>query len=408
MKKTISILAVFLMAASVHGQTLVDTVLNKVSNSPFYFSVPATDGNYRVTVTLGSKKRAAHTVVKAESRRLFVEGIDTKKGKTQTVSFIVSKRSPKYLYKEPSRDNKSIELKEGVVKIKEREKDYLNWDDLLTLEFNGKAPAVSRIQIARDTTATTIFLCGNSTVVDQENDPWASWGQMITRWFDDQVAISNHAESGLTARTFLGSNRLDKILSMLRKGDYVVCEFGHNDEKEHRPGDGPWYHYVYNLKIFIDRVREAGGHIVFCTPTQRRAFDDETHACILNTHGDFPAAMRMVAERENVPVIDLNGMTKAFFETLGFEGSKRALVHYPANTFPGQDKALADNTHFNPYGAYQIAKMVVMGMKEHDLPFVSHLRADWKDYDPTDPDDPDAFPWWLSPSKADITKPDGN
>lgn len=408
MKKTISILAVFLMAASVHGQTLVDTVLNKVSNSPFYFSVPANDGNYRVTVTLGSKKRAAHTVVKAESRRLFVEGIDTKKGKTQTVSFIVSKRSPKYLYKEPSRDNKSIELKEGVVKIKEREKDYLNWDDLLTLEFNGKAPAVSRIQIERDTTATTIFLCGNSTVVDQENDPWASWGQMITRWFDDQVAISNHAESGLTARTFLGSNRLDKILSMLRKGDYVVCEFGHNDEKEHRPGDGPWYHYVYNLKIFIDRVREAGGHIVFCTPTQRRAFDDETHACILNTHGDFPAAMRMVAERENVPVIDLNGMTKAFFETLGFEGSKRALVHYPANTFPGQDKALADNTHFNPYGAYQIAKMVVMGMKEHNLPFVSHLRPDWKDYDPTAPDDPDAFPWWLSPSKADITKPDGN
>ena len=408
MKKTISILAVFLMAASVHGQTLVDTMLNKVSNSPFYFSVPATDGNYRVTVTLGSKKRAAHTVVKAESRRLFVEGIDTKKGKTQTVSFIVSKRSPKYLYKEPSRDNKSIELKEGVVKIKEREKDYLNWDDLLTLEFNGKAPAVSRIQIERDTTAITIFLCGNSTVVDQENDPWASWGQMITRWFDDQVAISNHAESGLTARTFMGSNRLDKILSMLRKGDYVVCEFGHNDEKEHRPGDGPWYHYVYNLKIFIDRVREAGGHIVFCTPTQRRAFDDETHACILNTHGDFPAAMRMVAERENVPVIDLNGMTKAFFETLGFEGSKRALVHYPANTFPGQDKALADNTHFNPYGAYQIAKMVVMGMKEHNLPFVSHLRADWKDYDPTDPDDPDAFPWWLSPDKADVTKPDGN
>lgn len=407
MKKTISILAVFLMAASVHGQTLVDTVLNKVSNSPFYFSVPATDGNYRVTVTLGSKKRAAHTVVKAESRRLFVEGIDTKKGKTQTVSFIVSKRSPKYLYKEPSRDNKSIELKEGVVKIKEREKDYLNWDDLLTLEFNGKAPAVSRIQIERDTTATTIFLCGNSTVVDQENDPWASWGQMITRWFDDQVAISNHAESGLTARTFLGSNRLDKILSMLRKGDYVVCEFGHNDEKEHRPGDGPWYHYVYNLKIFIDRVREAGGHIVFCTPTQRRAFDDETHACILNTHGDFPAAMRMVAERENVPVIDLNGMTKAFFETLGFEGSKRALVHYPANTFPGQDKALADNTHFNPYGAWEVAKMVVMGLKQIHSPLADYLRPEWQDFNPARPDDPDAFVWQMS-SGSNLTKPDGN
>ncbi|MCR4853433.1 MAG: rhamnogalacturonan acetylesterase [Prevotella sp.] len=396
------------MAVSVKGQTLVDTVLNKVAKQPFYFSIPAEDGNYRVTVTLGSKKRAAHTVVKAESRRLFVEEVATKKGKMQTFSFIVSKRSPKYLYKEPSRDNKSFEMKEGIVKIKEREKGYLNWDNLLTLEFNGDAPAVSRIQIARDTTATTVFLCGNSTVVDQESDPWASWGQMITRWFDDKIAISNHAESGLTARTFLGSNRLDKILSMMRPGDYVVCEFGHNDEKEHRPGDGPWYHYIYNLKIFVDRVREAGGHIIFCTPTQRRAFDEETHSCILNTHGDFPAAMRMVAEREQVPLIDLNAMSKSFFETLGFEDSKRALVHYPANTFPGQEKALADNTHFNPYGAYQMAKMVVMGMKELNIPIVSHLRADWKDYDPVDPDDFNAFRWWLSPDKADVTKPDGN
>ncbi len=396
------------MTAALHAQTVVDTLLNKAQDTPFYFSVPVADGNYRVTLTLGSKKRAAHTMVKAESRRLFVEGMQTKKGKMQEVSFIVNKRSPKYFYKEPSKDNRSIELREGVVKIKEREKAYLDWDDLLTLEFNGKSPAVSRIKIERDTAATTIFLCGNSTVVDQDSDPWASWGQMITRWFNDQVAISNHAESGLTARTFLASNRLDKILAMLRPGDYVVCEFGHNDEKEHRPGDGPWYHYIYNLKIFIDRVREAGGNIIFCTPTQRRAFDKETQTCIENTHGDFPDAMKMVASREKVPVIDLNAMTKDFFETLGFEDSKKALVHYPANTFPGQDKPLADNTHFNPYGAYEIAKMVVMGMKQIGLPLVKHLQNEWTDFDPTQPDEFDRLEWFLSPNRADVTKPDGN
>ncbi len=396
------------MTAALHAQTVVDTLLNKAQDTPFYFSVPVADGNYRVTLTLGSKKRAAHTMVKAESRRLLVEGMQTKKGKMQEVSFIVNKRSPKYFYKEPSKDNRSIELREGVVKIKEREKAYLDWDDLLTLEFNGKSPAVSRIKIERDTAATTIFLCGNSTVVDQDSDPWASWGQMITRWFNDQVAISNHAESGLTARTFLASNRLDKILAMLRPGDYVVCEFGHNDEKEHRPGDGPWYHYIYNLKIFIDRVREAGGNIIFCTPTQRRAFDKETQTCIENTHGDFPDAMKMVASREKVPVIDLNAMTKDFFETLGFEDSKKALVHYPANTFPGQDKPLADNTHFNPYGAYEIAKMVVMGMKQIGLPLVKHLQNEWTDFDPTQPDEFDRLEWFLSPNRADVTKPDGN
>lgn len=369
-------------------------------NRPEYFSVQVPDGNYKVTVTLGSKKRKAQTVVRAESRRLMVENAVTKRGQLVDCTFIVNKRSPLYTVS----DDKG--QRQEKVRLKEREYGYLNWDDSLTLEFNGSAPAVSRIKIEPDTTATTIFLCGNSTVVDQNNEPWASWGQMITRWFGPSVAISNHAESGLTARTFIGGNRLEKILTMMRPGDYVVCEFGHNDEKEHRPGDGAWYHYVYNLKIFIDKVRAAGGHIIFCTPTQRRAWqDDNIH--LKDTHGDFPAAMRSVAEREGVPVIDLNGMTRTFFETLGFEGSKKALVHYPANTYPGQDKALADNTHFNPYGAYEVAKMVVTGMRRLQLPVVDGLRPDWQDYDPSSPDSPETFVWYDAKA-LDTQKPDGN
>ena len=369
-------------------------------NSAQYFSVAVPDGNYKVTVTLGSKKRKAETVVRAESRRLMVEGVSTRRGQFVDCSFIVNKRSPRFLMATDKGP------REETVRLKDREKTYLNWDDSLTLEFNGAAPAVRRICIEPDTTATTIFLCGNSTVVDQNAEPWASWGQMITRWFDNRVAISNHAESGLTARTFLGGNRLEKILTMMRPGDYVVCEFGHNDEKEHRPGDGAWYHYVYNLKIFVDKVRQAGGHIIFCTPTQRRFWQDGNRH-IKDTHGDFPAAMLSVAEREQVPVIDLNGMTRTFFETLGFEDSKRALVHYPANTYPGQDKALADNTHFNPYGAYEVAKMVVQGMGDLHLPVVSALRADWQAFDPAHPDDFTTFRWYDAKS-LDTQKPDGN
>jgi lysophospholipase L1-like esterase len=244
-------------------------------------------------------------------------------------------------------------------------------------------------------------------VVDQELEPWASWGQMIPRWFTDKVAISNHAESGLTVRTFLDGHRLDKVLSMLKKGDYVVCEFGHNDQKEKRPGDGAWYHFAHGLKTFIDRVRAANGHIIFITPTQRRSFDEATHTKIQETHLDYPDAMRAVAKREGVPVIELHDMTRTFFETLGYEGSKKALVHYPANTFPGQDKPLADNTHFNPYGAYEVAKMVVMGMKQLQLPVIGELKADWQDFDAAHPDDPDAFVWYQA-QKQDVTKPDGN
>ena len=377
-------------AGTGYGYDLVPAPTKKTPNEPFFFSVKVDDGNYRVRVVIGSKKKAAETTVRAEGRRLMVHNVATKKGKFETYEFVVNKRSPQI-------DEKNR------VRIKDREKDYLAWDDKLTLEFNGDAPAVQSIHIERDDKVPTIYLCGNSTVVDQNSEPWASWGQMITRWFGPEVAVSNHAESGLTARTFIAGGRLDKILTTLKPGDLLIAEFGHNDEKEKRPGDGAWYHYVYNLKIFIDQVRQKGADIVFCTPTQRRAFE-ANNKTIKNTHGEFPAAMKSVAEREKVPVIDLNQMTKTFFETLGFENSKRALVHYPKELY---GRELADNTHFNPYGAYEVAKCVVMGMKQLQLPIVKYLRPDWQDFDPSQPDDWQTFKWAPSPIK-DIVKPDGN
>jgi lysophospholipase L1-like esterase len=391
--KRLLILTVALAATMCIQAQRVDTLLNIYGAAPIEFSVRVPDGNYRVTVTLGSKKRAAQTVVRAESRRHFTDVISTKKGRYETVSFVVNKHTPE------------IDAIRSV-KLKPRELGYKNWDDALNLQFCGPAPAVQRITIEPDTTATTVFLCGNSTVVDQEEEPWASWGQMITRWFDDRVVIANYAESGLSATTFLAQLRLDKILSQLRQGDYVICEFGHNDEKEKKAGDGAWYSYSRNLKIFVDRVREKGGNIIFVTPTARRFFEADNKT-LHNTHGDYPEAMRTVARREQVPVIELNGMTTTLYETLGFEGSKKALVHYPANTFANQPQPLADNTHFNPFGAWQVAKLIVMGLKQIHSPLTDHLRTDWKDYDPSHPDNPDEFVWYPS-GISNISKPDGN
>lgn len=374
----------------------------KAPLQPFYFSLRVPDGNYRVTVTLGHRRQAASTAVRAESRRLFIEETTTRKGEFRTVSFLVNKRSPRI------DDNLSVSLKP-------RELSYLNWDDRLTLEFAGQAPAVSKITIEPDTTAATLYLIGNSTVVDQESEPYASWGQMIPRWFGDRLAVSNHAESGLACSSFLGQHRLDKILSTLRPQDYVFVEFGHNDQKEHGVGDGAWYNFSHNLKIFIDRVRAKGAQILFVTPTQRRNFDDQGH--IKETHGDYPDAMRAVAAREQVPLIELHDMTRTFFEALGVEGSKRALVHYPAGTYPHQDKPLADNTHFNPYGAYEVAKMIVLGIRALDtapsasaapfLPLQQALEPSFPPFDPATPDDP-ATLRLPAASRVDTTKPDGN
>ncbi len=362
---------------------------------PYFFSVRVPDGNYVVTVKTGDKKRKSHTLVRAENRRRLMEQpVSLPKNKTEEVSFIINKRSP------------GINLKD-TVRLNPREIGVCNWDDKLTLEITGDAPAVESITIRpveEADSVTTLFYCGDSTVVDQAEEPWASWGQMIPSFFDSKIAVSNQAESGQRTSSFFAGKRYDKVLSMAKPGDYVFVEFGHNDEKDKGAGSGAWYNYAHNLKIFIDRARQKGLEVVFLTPTARRGFDN--NGKIINSHGEYPAAMKAVAEREGVPVIDLTEMTTTLFESLGKDGSKKALVHYPAGTFKGQDKDLADNTHFNTYGADQVAKCVREGIAEKLPELAKHLKPYTK-YSPASPDDPETFYWPLS-TFVKMEKPLGN
>lgn len=357
----------------------------------YYLSAQVPDGNYRVKIELGSKKHAGSTTVRGESRRLFIENEETKKKEFRTLEFTINKR------------NTHISDKEDV-RIKPREKSKLNWDDELTLEVTGDYSTVRNITIEPDTTAITLFLCGNSTVVDQDDEPWASWGQMITRWMQPSVSIANYAESGETASTFISVGRLKKALTQMKKGDYIFMEFGHNDQKQKFPGAGAYYNFVTSLKTFVDEARARGVHPIFVTPTQRRSFKDGK---IQETHADYPEAMMWMAEKERIPLIDLHQMTRTLFETMGEEGSKKAFVHYPAGTYPGQAKALADNTHFNPYGAYQIAKCIIEGLRTAAPELIQHLRPEYKAYNPAQPDAIESFHWTDS-EKTDIVKPDGN
>lgn len=362
------------------------------SAAPFFFSVDVPDGNYRVTVVVGSKKSDGLTTVRGESRRLFYDNVATKKGELKTLTFVVNKRSPK------------IDGSKSV-KIKPREKYKMDWDDKLTLEFNGDKPRISSVTIERDDSVPTLYLCGNSTVVDNDAEPYTGWGQMAPRFFNDKIAVSNQAESGLSANTFLSGNRLDKIISTMKAGDWVFVEFGHNDQKQKGAGKGAYYSFAYSIKQFIDQVKEKGGNIVLITPTRRRRFDDGGH--VQDTHGDYPAAIREIAAREKLPLIDLQDMTKTLIEAFGVEESKKLFVHYPMGTFKTQTKALADNTHFSNFGAYEITKCVVEGIKANKLSLAGYIRSDYKAFSPAQPDAFDSFK--LSRSPFTVTqKPDGN
>ena len=191
---------------------------------------------------------------------------------------------------------------------------------------------------------------------------------------------------------------------MAKPGDWIIVEFGHNDQKEKGAGKGAFYNFSTNLKIFVDKARDAGLNPLFVTPTARRFFNVD--GTVKDTHLDYPGAMREVAKREKVPVIDLNEMTKTLYIALGEDGSKKAFVHYPADTYPGQNSALADNTHFNAYGATQVAKCVVEGISQ-SVPELAKYLKEIIQYSPGHPDKPESF-YWREGISSLVEKPYGN
>lgn len=365
------------------------------SDKPFLFSVALPDGDYNVTMTLGDSTAASATTVKAEARRLMLEKVTTPPGQTVTQMFTVNIRTP--------------QIKGGGhVRLKSREAGpplNRDWDDRLTLEFGNTHPALGSLEIAPAPGAVTVYLAGDSTVTDQPEEPWCSWGQMLPRFFKAGVSVANNAESGESLRSFLSAGRLDKVLSTMKAGDYLFIQFGHNDQKEHGEGVGAFTTYQADLKRFVAEARKRGGLPVLVTPMNRRRFD--ASGKIVNTLGDYPEAVRQAAKEDDVPLIDLNAMSKTLFEALGPQGTLKAFVHYPAATFPGQTTELKDDTHFNGYGAYQLAKCVAEGINADKLGLARFLTNDAGTFEPAHPDPVDTWNVPASPNST-ATKPYGN
>lgn len=356
---------------------------------PFLFSLLVPEGNYRVTVTMGDTRDGSRTTVKAESRRLMLENVTTKSGEFAVRSFIVNIRN-RFLPPPPQNAPGGTE-----VRLNEREKGIFNWDDKLTLEFNGAAPKICAVEVEK-VELPTVFLTGDSTVTDQPKEPGASWGQMLTRFFKPDIAVANHAESGETLKSFITELRLDKVLSQLQAGDYVFIQFGHNDSKVQWPQtyvDAATTYRSY-LKTYIAEAKRRGAIPVLVTSMHRRTFGNDGK--IKNSHGDYPEAVRQVAKEENVALIDLHAMSARLYEALGTEKAPQA--------FSNDGK---DATHHNNYGAYELARCVVEGIRAAKLPLATHLLEDLPAFDPARPDSLDTFAVPASAGRTTLT-PRGN
>jgi lysophospholipase L1-like esterase len=331
------------------------------------FSVRVPEGNYRVSVRLGGTA-AGSTTLLAEQRRLLVENLRTRPRRHVDLAFVVNVRTAALAAPPPNAPGG-----DGV-RLKPREVGSLTWDDRLTLEFAGAAPQVAALSV-EPADVPTLYLAGDSTVTDQPQAPAASWGQMLPRFFAPDIAIANHAESGETLKSFVTELRLDKLLSTLRAGDWVMIQFGHNDQKSQWPQTYAEAATTYRswLRVYLAEVRRRGATPILVTSPERRNFDAAGR--IVNSHGDYPAAVRDVAREEGVALVDLNDMSRRFYEALGPELAARAFAD------EGRDK-----THHDEYGAYSLARMIVEGLRGADARLlaglVGHIAADAGHYDP--------------------------
>jgi lysophospholipase L1-like esterase len=239
-----------------------------------------------------------------------LENVQTAPGQWETRTFTVNVRN--------------ATLKSGgTVRLKtEEQQGHLNWDDKLTLEFNGSCPAVCALKIEKVNDVVTLYLAGDSTVTDQKNEPYGAWGQLLPRFCKPAVAVANHAQSGESLVSFRVEKRLKKILETIKAGDYLFIQFGHNDQKDKSPGAGPFTSYKENLKYFVTQARQKGAIPVLVSPMERRRFDGNTP---LLTLADYAEAVRQVGREESVPVIDLHAMSLKLYAALGPAESKKHL-----------------------------------------------------------------------------------
>ncbi len=337
-----------------------------VEGKPFLFSVKLPEGNYLVTVVLND--RDSVTTVKSEQRRLMLERVV---GADSERKFIVNTRTSRL----PSGNSVGL-------KPREIAEETINWDDKLTLEFNGTKPVVKSLTIT-PANVPTIFITGDSTVCDQAAEPWNSWGQMLPRFFKPVLAVANHAQSGESIKSSLSARRFEKVFSQMKSADYLFIQFGHNDQKDKRPG--ALDDYRKNLTELVRKTRSLGATPVLITSMERKGGLEK------DTLEAYPDTVKAVAIEEKCALIDLHAMSRVFYQALG----------------PDLDKAFQDGTHHNNYGSYELAKCVVLGIQQAKLPLAGAITPDFGKFDPARPDPVSEFEMPASPVVSEL-KPAGN
>ena len=224
----------------------------------------------------------------------------------------------------------------------------------------------------------TLFLAGDSTVADQPEGetPQRGWGQGLRELVQPPLRLDNRARNGRSTRSFRDQGLWQQLLDALRPGDWVIIQFGHNDEKAEDPARYAPAETTYreNLARFAREVRARGAQPVLATSVARLRWDAQGDW--VDTHGGYPDAVRAVAQAEGVPLLDLEARTRACFAGLGPESAARLFLHFAPGEHPRWPAGLKDDTHFSVAGARLVAGLVADEIRRRQLPLARFLRED--------------------------------
>ena len=220
-----------------------------------------------------------------------------------------------------------------------------------------------------------IWMIGDSTMANKKPDaaPETGWGMVYNEFVTENVTVHNHALNGRSSKSFLDEGRWKAVYDSIQPGDYVIIEFGHNDEKpaENLHTD-PATTYKELLKKYIDEARAKGANPIICSSIVRRQFDGEGH--LKDTHGDYIKASREIALETKTPFIDMEALTRKEVAELGPEKSKSLYLFTKPGEYPNHKNGVADSTHLNGVGARKFACLFVEEVKTQNLPLIGLLK----------------------------------
>ncbi|KAA0126915.1 rhamnogalacturonan acetylesterase [Chryseobacterium sp. SN22] len=222
-----------------------------------------------------------------------------------------------------------------------------------------------------------LFLIGDSTMANKENpdkNPEHGWGQVLPQFLTAGIDIRNHAVNGRSSKSFRTEGRWAAVEKQLKKGDFVIIEFGHNDQKlkDSTKFTNPYTQYRANLERYVNETRAKGAIPILMTSIVRRNFNE--NGVLIDTHKEYPLVVRMVANDLKVPFVDMQLLTEQMEISYGPENSKKLHLHYKEGENPYYPKGKEDDTHLSKPGAEAVAKLAVKNLKTMKTGLEKYIR----------------------------------